>query len=127
MPVVGEYFPVEAEELSPEELHRKVYMGARIISELGADLIKTFYTIDFKAVTSSCPIPVLGLGATKLPTQLEALELAAREVEDGARGVVFGRNAIQVPDPISFQKALCDVVKRGVPPAEAVQSHQLKD
>ena len=67
MPVVGEYFPARAEELSPEELHRKVFMGARIISELGADLIKTFYTNDFKAVTSSCPVPVLGLGAAKLP------------------------------------------------------------
>jgi DhnA family fructose-bisphosphate aldolase class Ia len=127
MPVIGEYFPARAEELPPEELHKKVYMGARIISELGADLIKTFYTSDFKAVTGSCPVPVLGLGATKLPTQLEALELAAREVEDGAGGVVFGRNAIQVPDPISFQKALCDVVKHGVPAAEAVRNHALRD
>jgi DhnA family fructose-bisphosphate aldolase class Ia len=110
LPVIGEYFPADAEKLTPEQLHEKVYFGARIISELGADLIKTFYTMDFRAVVRSCPVPVLGLGAAKLPTQIEALELAAREVADGAGGVVFGRNAIQVPDPIAFQTALCTVV-----------------
>ena len=127
LPVVGEYFPAEAEMLSPDELHRKVYVAARIISELGADLIKTFYTNDFKAVTKSCPVPVLGLGAEKRPTQIEALELAADEVKDGAGGVVFGRNAIQVPDPAAFQRALCDVVKRGVTPADAVRIYSLQD
>ena len=127
LPVVGEYFPSNAEKLTPEQLHEKVYIGSRIISELGADLIKTFYTKHFSAVTRSCPVPVLGLGAAKLPTQLKALQLAAREVEDGAGGVVFGRNAIQVPDPIAFQTALCDVVKHGVSPAEAARAHGLKD
>ncbi|MFB3902517.1 MAG: hypothetical protein ACE15E_03630 [Acidobacteriota bacterium] len=90
MPVIGEYFPADAENLGPDELHERVYRGGRIIAELGADLIKTFYTKDFRSVTRSCPIPVLGLGASRLPTQLKALELAAREVEDGAAGVVFG-------------------------------------
>jgi DhnA family fructose-bisphosphate aldolase class Ia len=127
LPVVGEYFPPEAEHLSPAQLHASVFAGARIISELGADLIKTFYTEDFKAVTRSCPVPVLGLGAAKLPTQLQALELAAREVEDGAGGVVFGRNALQVPDPIAFQTALCEVVKQGVSPAAAARAHGLLD
>jgi DhnA family fructose-bisphosphate aldolase class Ia len=127
MPVVGEYFPNDAESLDSDELHTKVLAGARIVAELGAELIKTFYTNQFKAVTCSCPIPVLGLGASKLPTQLQALELAAREVADGAGGVVFGRNAIQVPDPIAFQEALCEVVKRGVEPAEAAVRHALQD
>jgi len=127
MPVIGEYFPADAENLGPDDLHECVYRGARIIAELGADLIKTFYTKDFRAITKSCPVPVLGLGASRLPTQLQALQLAAREVEDGAGGVVFGRNAIQIPDPPAFQQALCDVVKRGVLPGEAVKKYALKD
>lgn len=40
--------------------------------------------------------------------------------------VVFGRNALQVPDPIAFQQALCDVVKRGMSPAEAVHKYHLE-
>ncbi len=127
LPVIGEYFPADAENLSPDELHNKVYVSARIISELGADLIKTFFTNNFTAVTESCPVPILGLGAEKRPTQLEALQLAADETAEGARGVVFGRNALQVPDPSAFQRALCDVVKRGVTPGDAVKKYGLKD
>lgn len=126
VPVIGEYFPADHPGLSAEELHQNVLLGSRVVAELGADAIKTFYTNDFRAVTSSCPVPVFGLGAEKLPTQKEALELADREVADGAGGVVFGRNAIQVPDPAAFQAALCDVVKRGVPVDEAVSRHGLK-
>jgi DhnA family fructose-bisphosphate aldolase class Ia len=125
MPVIGEYFPVAGETLSPDQLHEKVFRGARIIAELGADLIKTFYTVDFRTVTEACPVPILGLGAAKLPTQLEALQLAAAEVAAGAGGVVFGRNATQVPNPVAFQQALCDVVKRGLTPEEAVHKYQL--
>jgi DhnA family fructose-bisphosphate aldolase class Ia len=125
MPVLGEYFPAEAEKLSAEDLHKKVYMGTRIIAELGADLIKTFYTQSFRAVTECSPVPVLGLGAAKLPTQRAALQLAFDEVAAGAGGVVFGRNALQVSNPTAFQQALCDVVKRGVTPDEAIRKYQL--
>lgn len=125
IPVIGEYFPTGHAGMSSEQLHRDVLIGSRVVAELGADAIKTFYTHDFRAVTSSCPVPVFGLGAEKLPTQLDALALAQREVEDGAGGVVFGRNAIQVPNPQAFQMALCDVVKRGRTAVDACREHQL--
>lgn len=127
IPVIGEFFPTRSDELTPEELHHQVYASCRILSELGADLIKTFYTHDFKAVTGSTPVPILGLGAERKKTQLEALQLASDEIRDGARGVVFGRNAIQVPNPGAFQAALCEVVKRGLDPAEAVRQFRLED
>ncbi|MEI6913994.1 MAG: hypothetical protein WCL39_02565, partial [Armatimonadota bacterium] len=95
--------------------------------ELGADLIKTYYTHKFSEVTAGCPIPILGLGAEKTPKQVQALDLAHRIVQDGGRGVVFGRNAVQVNDPAAFQRALADVVKRGVTATEAAKSHGLQD
>ena len=125
VPVIGEYFPTGHAAMSPEQLHENVRIGSRIVAELGADAIKTFNTRDFAAVTSTCPVPVLGLGAEKLPTQLAALELAAGEVAAGAGGVVFGRNAIQAPDPFAFQAALCEVVKAKLPPAAAVTKYHL--
>jgi DhnA family fructose-bisphosphate aldolase class Ia len=125
LPVIGEYFPTGHLELTPQELHENVRLGSRIAAELGADAIKTFYTHDFAAVTSTCPVPVLGLGAEKLPTPLDALRLAAAEVAAGAGGVVFGRNALQVPDPHAFQAALIEVVKRGASPEEAAAVHHL--
>jgi putative autoinducer-2 (AI-2) aldolase len=126
VPVIGEYFPTGHTEMSPDALHENVRVGTRIVAELGADAVKTFHTHDFAAVTSTCPVPVFGLGAEKLPTQLDALRLAAAQVEAGAGGVVFGRNAIQVPDPHAFQAALCEVVRKAADPAAAAQRHGLR-
>ncbi len=127
IPVVGEYFPTHSGTLSKEQMHEQVYTSCRILSELGCDMIKTFNTFDFRKVTESCPIPVFGLGAEKMPLQVQALQLAANEIRDGARGVVFGRNATQVKDPFAFQEALCEVVKKGLSPEEAVVRYQLVD
>lgn len=127
IPVIGEYFPTHSGTISAEQMHEQVYTSCRILSELGCDMIKTFYTHDFKKVTESCPVPVLGLGADKKPTQLEALQLASDEIRDGARGVVFGRNSIQVPNPSLFQQALCEVVKKGISAEEAVRKYSLSD
>jgi len=126
VPVIGEYFPTHSDSLTPDEMLEQVTAGSRILAELGADLIKTFYTQNFNRVTAGCPVPILGLGAEKKPTQVEALGLARDEIKAGARGVVFGRNAIQVENPGAFQAALCEVVKRGVPPEEAAKKHGLK-
>lgn len=127
LPVVGEYFPARPDRLSPAELHEHVYRGCRIAAELGADLIKTFYTEKFGEVTRACPVPILGLGAEKTPKQIQALELAERIVRDGGRGVVFGRNAIQVSNPPAFQRALGDIVKRGASAGDAFKSNGLTE
>jgi len=127
VPVLGEFFPTRPDRRSPEDLHEEVYRGCRIVAELGADLIKTFYTDKFDEVTTGCPIPILGLGAEKTPKQIQALELAERIVQKGGRGVVYGRNATQVADPVSFQKALCAVVKKGLSAADAVEQFGLVD
>ncbi|MDU1891234.1 MAG: hypothetical protein E6767_11130 [Dysgonomonas sp.] len=127
IPVIGEYFPAHSGTISAEEMHEQVFTSCRILSELGCDMIKTFYTHDFKKVTESCPVPIFGLGADKKPTQLEALQLAAAEIRDGARGVVFGRNAIQVPSPSLFQQALCDVVKNGISAVDAIKKYSIVD
>lgn len=123
VPIMGECFPANADKLSPDQLHAHVYRSVRILSELGADFVKTFFTSRFEEVTRSCPVPVLGLGAEKTPTEMEALQLAYREINAGARGVVFGRNVTQAKDPARFAAALCDVVKRGVEPAQAARTH----
>ena len=125
LPVIGEYFPAGPNRLSREELHDQVKIGCRVIAELGSDGIKTFHTIHFEEVVGGCPVPILGLGAEKLPTEMDALRLARREIDDGAGGVVFGRNAVSWPDPARFQAALIDVVQGGKTPEEAVQTHDI--
>ncbi len=125
IPVIGEYFPAFSNKIDKKELHAQVKMGCRILAELGADMIKTFYTCNFREVVSGCPVPIFALGAEKLPAQLDALKLAQAEIKDGAGGVVFGRNAIQVPDPAKFQSALMDVVKNNLNPETAIKKYNL--
>ena len=127
IPVIGEYFPTHSGTISKEQMHEQVLTCCRILSELGCDMIKTFYTYDFSKVTESCPVPIFGLGADKTPKQIQALQLAEAEIKDGARGVVFGRNAIQVNDPYAFQAALCSVVKDGLSPQKAMNKYNLSD
>jgi len=125
IPVIGEFFPVNSEKLTEQELHNQIKIGCRIIAELGADLIKTFYTYKFREVVDGCSIPILGLGGSKMKTALDALNLAYEEVKNGAKGVVFGRNAIQVENPKQFQSALCEVVKNYADPKEMVRKYSL--
>ena len=127
IPVIGEVFPTHCNQITREEMHHQIKNGCRIIAELGADLVKTFYTHEFKEVSEGCPVPILCLGAEKMPTQLDALTLAENIVKDGGKGVVYGRNAIQVADPIKFQQALCEVVQEGVSPLDAAAKHSLAD
>lgn len=122
IPVVGECFPNRSDDLSDEDMHDLVLRGTRILAELGADLIKTFHTYRFPEVIRGCPIPILGLGGRSTPDPLDSLKLAKRIVDEGAKGVVFGRNAIQRPAPQAYQRALCKVVKHGIDPRQALSA-----
>jgi class I fructose-bisphosphate aldolase len=115
IPLIGEYFPARAETMSQEELHTNIKIGCRVIAELGADLIKTFYTGPrFGEIVAATPVPILVLGAEKTPTEAEALSLAARAAETGARGIVFGRNIVQSRNPAGFIRAVRSVMNAGV-------------
>lgn len=127
VPIVGEVYPAGHEDVSPEERHEVISIGCRIVAELGADLVKTFYTGErFGEIVRSTPVPILALGAKKLPHERDALELAAAAVRSGARGVVFGRNLIQARSTERFLDALQDVVKRGIDPAKASSTHGIE-
>ena len=127
VPIVGEVYPAGHEDVTPEERHEVISIGCRIVAELGVDLVKTFHTGEhFAEITRSTPVPVLALGAKKLPRDLDALELAATAVRDGSRGVVFGRNLVGAKSPERFLAALQEVVKDGVEPAVAAAKHGLE-
>lgn len=125
LPVIGEYFPVDDENMSADELYSEIKIGARILYELGADVIKTFYTKDFEQVAAGCPTPILALGGQRRGSDLDALKLARQQVDSGAAGIVFGRYVIQSDKPLELQQALLDVVKNNISPAEAAERHSL--
>ncbi|MGE5558489.1 MAG: class I fructose-bisphosphate aldolase [Bacillota bacterium] len=125
IPVMGECFPNDSDNISDAEMHDQVLRGTRILAELGADMIKTFRTYKFEEVINGCPLPILGLGGHTTPKPADSLFLAQSIIKEGAKGVVFGRNAIQRPDPKAYQRALCAVVKDNLDPREAVEKFGL--
>ena len=87
-------------------------LATRILAELGASAVKTYYCEDFEKVAASCPVPIVIAGGKKLP-EAEALEMAWRAMSEGARGVDMGRNIFQSEHPAAMCQAVAAVVHRG--------------
>src|SRR5689334_23979009 len=80
-------------------------LACRIIAELGAQYVKTYYVDDgFETVTSSCPVPIVMAGGKKLP-EIEALAMAYNAVQQGAAGADMGRNIFQTDAPQAISTA----------------------
>jgi DhnA family fructose-bisphosphate aldolase class Ia len=127
IPLVGEVYPTGGDDHQPEELQDEIFVGCRIIAELGADLVKTFYTgKGFKGIIAATPVPVLALGAKKLPKESDVLKLAAVSIEAGARGIVYGRNVIQSKHPDRLLDALKEVVKEFQAPDKVAAKYKLE-
>lgn len=86
---------------------------ARLAAELGADAVKTQYTgsvESMRAVVESCPVPVLLLGGPKVDSEQGLIESSREALSTGARGLVYGRNIWQAPDPLRTARRLCELV-----------------
>jgi len=119
VPLVGEYIPLEGIDRFQGK-GSDVELGIRMCAEIGSDLIKTVYIPGFSNLVKSVPIPVLALGGARMDTDLEALEYAKKIIQEGAAGVVYGRNAFQAENPKKFLDALIKVVKEEREPEEVV-------
>jgi DhnA family fructose-bisphosphate aldolase class Ia len=122
LPLIGEFHPAVYENVDRDEWHELIKSGCRILCELGADMIKTFYTDQrFAEITAAVPIPIFVLGSKKMPRERDVLLLAEQAVRDGARGVAIGRNIFQSSSPRRMIDALKLVVKKGKTADEAAQ------
>ena len=109
LPVMVEALPCLADKI-PDPMDADAMASAsRIAFELGADVIKTYYTGSpegFAKVAEGCPVPVLIAGGVKMDTLDDVLVVVHSAMQSGGRGVVFGRNIWQDPDPTRVMRAL---------------------
>jgi putative autoinducer-2 (AI-2) aldolase len=99
-------------------------LACRIIAELGAQYVKTYYVEDgFETVTASCPVPIVMAGGKKL-AELDALTMAYNAVQQGAAGVDMGRNIFQSDAPKAMIAAVHAVVHKNMKPAEAFETYK---
>ncbi len=126
IPLIGECYVVEHKELSADQLHAKVKRVTRVMAELGADLVKCFFTGErFHEVVENLPVPVFTIGAEKLATDVAVLEKARASVAQGARGIIFGRNIFMAQNPHALIAALNEVINEGRDPRDAAKAHRL--
>ncbi len=114
--------PVLAVTAVGKEMERDArYLGlaSRICVEMGAHIIKTYYTENFEEVIEGCGnVPVVIAGGKKLPEK-EALQMAFDAVSSGAVGVDMGRNIFQSDSPVGMIQAVRAIVHGGKPVEEA--------
>ncbi len=99
--------------------------NARVAIELGADIIKGYYTGDkesFRAVLDYCPAPYVVLAGPAAGDPEIFLRFVADSVAAGAAGVSVGRNVWTYPDPTAITRALCRIVHEDATPAQAMKS-----
>ncbi len=95
-------------------------LATRILAELGASFVKTYYCEDFENVVAACPVPIVIAGGKKLP-EADALEMAHQAIARGAHGVDMGRNVFQSEHPQEMMDAIRKVVHEGFTGTEAYE------
>lgn len=101
----------------------KILPLVRQAAELGADIIKADPCSDVsdyhRVVEIAQGLPVLVRGGGRV-SDAEILARTAELMRQGARGIVYGRNVIQHPDPAGMTRALMAVVHEGASPETAL-------
>jgi DhnA family fructose-bisphosphate aldolase class Ia len=102
----------------------KIMPLVRQAVELGADIIKADPTDDVslyhKVVEVAGDIPVLVRGGGKVSDE-EILVRTEKLLEQGAAGIVYGRNIIQHQKPAAITRALMAVLHEGVTAKDALK------
>lgn len=102
----------------------RVKWAARVAAELGADIVKTYYTgskASFAEVIESCPIPVLLSGGEKTKEPKDFLAVLKHTIDAGGRGCAVGRNVWQAKDPKAMLRAVKKIVHQGASVEEAIK------
>lgn len=103
----------------PEKIIPLVRQGV----ELGADIIKADPTDNVddyhRIIEVAGRIPVLVRGGGKA-TDAEILNRTYRLIQQGAKGIVYGRNVIQHSNPAGMTRALMSIVHEGATPNDVM-------
>lgn len=95
--------------------------------ELGADIIKADPTTNVqdyhRVVEVAGDVPVLVRGGGRASEE-EILRRTYEILQEGARGIVYGRNVIQHPNPAAITRAFMSILHQSASPEMALQVHR---
>lgn len=99
---------------------RYLALAARIAAEIGARVVKTYYTKEhFEKVVDGCPVPIVIAGGPKTDTQREVFDFVYDGMQKGAIGVNLGRNIWQCDQPVASIRAIRAIIHESFTPKEA--------
>ena len=102
----------------------KILPLVRQAVELGADVIKADPTDDLseyhRVIEIAGGVPVLVRGGGRAP-DMEILTRTAQVMEQGASGIVYGRNVVQHANPRGMTRALMSIVHEKAAPEQAAR------
>ncbi len=90
-----------------------IKFAVRVASELGADIVKTYYTGDpesFREVVGCCPAPIIVLSGPGAKDPRGLMRIIRDSIDAGARGVIMGRNLWGHKNPNSIAEAVYKLV-----------------
>jgi len=132
MPMLTEVIPSEiithqfqdrADRRWPADPEIVKYSG-RVAAELGADIVKGYYTGDkdtFKEVIEYCPVPYVVLSGPAGNDPEVFLKFVRDAIACGASGVSVGRNVWTYPNPTAMTRAVCRLVHEGASVKQALK------
>lgn len=101
----------------------KIVTLVRQAIELGADLIKADPSDDLseyhRVIEIAGDVPVLVRGGSRVDDK-RLLERTRDVLASGARGIVYGRNVVQHPNPAGITRALMSMLHENASPDEAL-------
>jgi len=103
---------------------RYLALCCRILAELGARVVKTYWCENFEKVVEGCPVPVVMAGGPQCDTELEVMEFVYDGLQKGAIGINLGRNVWKNPHPVPMMRALREIVHKNATPQEAHELFQ---
>ena len=124
LPVIVHSYPC-GELVPPDERYSAARVGyaARLVMELGVDIVKTFYTGSAETfaqvVEMAAPALVVAAGGPRLETDGDVLRMAYDVVQAGAAGITFGRNIWQSDNVAGMIGALKHIIHADGTLAEA--------
>ena len=105
IPVIAEVIPADASRYFD---HECISVCARVGYEIGADVIKTYYTGEgFGEIIRSCRVPIVIAGGPKTD---DPVKMAKSALGYGACGIAFGRNVFEASDPEATARELHEAV-----------------
>ncbi|MEM2914137.1 MAG: fructose-bisphosphate aldolase [Candidatus Bathyarchaeia archaeon] len=120
--IITHHFKHEAEWKWPDP--EKVKFVARVAAELGADVVKSYYTGDsdsFGEVVKCCPVPIVVLSGPGAKDPQGLIKIVRGAMDAGAKGVIMGRNLWGYRNPATMAEAVSRLVHEDISVEKALK------